>query len=174
MRIDEVRDWLFEQSGPAICAIDGPAGAGKSTMADTLCPPNWTLIRLDDVYPGWEGLDAGISVLQRELVGPLLGGRVGRWPRWDWHAGRVADWVPVAAGSRILLEGCGAVAAASAGPEPNERVLRLWLDAPAQVRAERLRQRDGEQFDPFWPIWERHWNAYVRALNVKVTTLDLD
>jgi uridine kinase len=50
---------------PALVLVDGPSGSGKSTLADALVrdgdpaallPPGAQLLRLDDVYPGWDGL----------------------------------------------------------------------------------------------------------------------
>jgi len=59
-----------------VVLIDGPAGAGKSTLADGLAR-NWpgaippTLVRMDDIYPGWEGLAAGSEFLHADLLAPL-------------------------------------------------------------------------------------------------------
>ena len=66
--------------------VDGPSGAGKSTFADRLLAA-WParaarLVRLDEVYPGWHGLDSGAACLRRDLVDPLVRDAPARWPRW--------------------------------------------------------------------------------------------
>ena len=59
-----------------IILIDGPSGAGKSSLADRLLAV-WPaagrprLVRMDDLYPGWDGLDAGSEAVGRDLLEPL-------------------------------------------------------------------------------------------------------
>ena len=61
-------------AGPnPVVLIDGPSGAGKSTLADALVahwprPNTPQLVRMDDIYPGWDGLDAAIDHLHRKSV----------------------------------------------------------------------------------------------------------
>ena len=52
-----------------VVLIDGPSGSGKSTLADALLArwpgPAPTLVRLDDVYRGWTGLERAGAELAR-------------------------------------------------------------------------------------------------------------
>ena len=62
--------------------LDGPSGAGKSTLADAL-RAEWpgaapVLVRLDDVYPGWHGLERAGDALARTLVRRRRRGEIGR------------------------------------------------------------------------------------------------
>src|SRR5690606_29833513 len=45
----------------AVVLIDGRSGSGKTTLATALAArlPGTQLVRLDDFYPGWDGLEAG-------------------------------------------------------------------------------------------------------------------
>ena len=100
--------------GPLVL-IDGPSGSGKSTMADALRSA-WPgakpgLVRLDDVYPGWSGLERAGDVLARTLVPRHRRGAVGSWPRWDWERDRPGVLERVRPGSALIIEGCGAFAA---------------------------------------------------------------
>src|SRR4051794_34095510 len=76
-----------------VILIDGPSGAGKSSLADRLLAA-WPaegrprLVRMDDLYPGWDGLDAGSAALGRDLLEPLRTSGTGSWERWDWAADR--------------------------------------------------------------------------------------
>ncbi|MDQ0892584.1 ATP-binding protein [Agromyces ramosus] len=142
--------------------IDGPSGAGKSTLADALSaswpggPP--ALVRLDDAYPGWSGLERAGLELARTLVPPVRRGAVGTWRRWDWARGAPADLVRLRPGSPLIVEGCGAfeVGGAASG------TVRVWIDAADVVRKRRALGRDGGAYDPFWDLWERQWRHYVR------------
>jgi hypothetical protein len=141
--------------------IDGPSGAGKSTLADAV-RASWpgrqpALVRLDDAYPGWSGLErAGID-LARTLVPPTRRGAVGTWRRWDWALGHPGDVEWLRPGSALIVEGCGAfeVGGAASG------AVRVWVDAADAVRKRRALGRDGGAYDPFWDHWERQWRRYV-------------
>lgn len=51
-----------------LIAIDGPAGAGKTSLANHLAESapmrEPTILRLDDIYPGWDGLAQLPSLLE--------------------------------------------------------------------------------------------------------------
>ncbi|MFD4420189.1 ATP-binding protein [Agromyces sp. NPDC058484] len=141
--------------------IDGPSGTGKSTLADATRawwpegPP--ALVRLDDVYPGWSGLERAAVELARSLVPPLRRGEIGTWRRWDWAGDRPGDLIRLRPGSPLIVEGCGAF---EAGRGAHDAV-RVWVDAPDAVRRRRALHRDSGAYDPFWDMWERQWRRYV-------------
>ena len=149
-------------AGPnPVVLIDGPSGAGKSTLADLLVarwpgphPP--TLVRLDDIYPGWQGLDAAILQLTDSLLGPRQAGRPAAWRRYDWDRGVPAEWHPVDPARPLIVEGCGALAAAHAGLSD----VRVWLGADDAIRKARALARDGEVFRSHWDEWQAEWEAY--------------
>lgn len=142
--------------------IDGPSGAGKSTLADALVqawPGNApSLVRLDDVYPGWSGLDVAGEQLARTLVPPLLRGGVGHWRRWDWAADRPGALEVSRPGHALVIEGCGAFTAGHAAPH----AVRVWVEASDRVRKRRALDRDEGRFDPYWEMWDSQWRRHVR------------
>lgn len=149
-----------------VVAIDGPSGSGKTTLADAVvadlgCP----LVRMDDLYPGWEGLAEGVATLARDVLAPLAAGRPARHPVWDWHASRWgADREvvvpPTPEGTRLLVvEGCGA----SASPAGSFAAVRVWVDAPRTVRRRRGLARDGAAYAPHWDRWAAQEEALFRA-----------
>jgi hypothetical protein len=141
--------------------IDGPSGAGKSTLADAVraswpgSPP--ALVRLDDVYPGWSGLERAGTDLARTLVPRVRRGSVGSWRRWDWVNSRPGELEWLRPGAPMIVEGCGAFEAGSAASS----AVRVWVDAADEVRKRRALGRDGGAYDPFWDLWERQWRRYV-------------
>ena len=115
------------------------------------------LVRLDDVYPGWYGLERAGDAVARTLVDRRRRGDIGRWRRWDWARGRPGVLERVHPGRALIIEGCGAFAAGVPAPD----AVRIWIDAPDAVRRRRALDRDGGAYDPFWDLWERQWRRYV-------------
>lgn len=146
----------------AVVLIDGPSGAGKSTLADAIAAAWPTgerpqLVRLDDVYPGWDGLDAAARHLTGCVLRPRHDGDPAAWQRYDWAAQQPAEWNQVVPDRPLIVEGCGALAAANA--ELSD--VRVWLGAPDGLRKRRALARDGDTFGRHWDQWQREWDAYV-------------
>ena len=151
--------------GPRVIALDGPSGAGKTTLARALAPALGTagapapVVRLEDFYPGWDGLDAVVPRLVEWVLEPLAAGRPVGFHRWDWDAGAWAEWhpVPVPPGTAaVLVDGVGSGARACA---PYLSLL-VWADAPADVRYARAMARDGEGYRPHWDRWAAQEEAH--------------
>ena len=147
-----------------VVLIDGPSGAGKSTLADVLLAL-WpavgigvrpTLVRLDDIYPGWSGLDAAIKHLSEHVLAPRRAGGLAAWQRYDWERGEPAEWHPVDPGHPLIVEGCGALSSAHVGLSD----IRVWLRADDALRKQRALARDGEMFRSHWDQWQSDWLAY--------------
>jgi uridine kinase len=145
----------------AVVLIDGPSGSGKSTLADDLVGA-WptgsvpVLVRLDDIYPGWNGLDAAAAHLTESVLLPRAAGRPAAWQRWDWAAGRAAEWHPVDPSRPLIVEGCGTLARANVLISD----VRVWLEADTAVRKRRALARDGATFGDHWEQWQDEWEAY--------------
>ncbi|WP_104081510.1 hypothetical protein [Cryobacterium sp. Y11] len=142
--------------------IDGPSGAGKSTLADALLaqwPSNQTpqLVRMDDIYPGWDGLDAAIRQLRRYVLGPRHAGQPASWQRYDWSENQPAEWHPLDTARPLIVEGCGTLAAAPAAFSD----VRVWLGADDDLRKQRALDRDGDAFRTHWDQWQQEWATYL-------------
>lgn len=140
--------------------IDGRAGAGKSTLARSLAAATGAaLVRLDDVYPGWDGLEAGAEAVRRTLLVPRTTGRAGTWRRWDWATGRPAEQHGVPGAGGLICEGCGVLTRRSA----RLAALGIWVDLDGTLRKERALRRDGDLFAPHWDRWAAQEEAVIRA-----------
>ncbi|WP_241992061.1 AAA family ATPase [Cryobacterium lyxosi] len=149
-------------SNPVVL-IDGPSGAGKSTLADALRrhwpgPHTPQLVRMDDIYPGWDGLDAAVCHLHRYVLQPRHRGLPAAWQRYDWTASQAAEWNLLDAARPLIVEGCGTLAAAH---EPLSHV-RVWLAADDALRKQRALDRDGEAFRTHWDQWQQEWATYLK------------
>lgn len=139
--------------------IDGRSGAGKSMLADriSLGWPGSAVVRLDDIYPGWDGLAWASDHVREELLAPRAAGRPGRWRRWDWIVGAPAEWHTVAAGGRLIVEGVGALTPASRALAD----LGIWVDAPDADRRRRALARDGDTYRPHWDRWAAQEEVFL-------------
>ncbi|AQA04635.1 hypothetical protein BVC93_21910 [Mycobacterium sp. MS1601] len=143
---------LLETAGATTVLVDGRSGAGKTTLADSL-QRRWTgsaVVRLEDIYPGWDGLAAAVDHLHGELLLPRSQNRPARWRRWDWVADRPAEWHAVDA-DRLIVEGVGALCAGN-----HELAdVGIWIEMDDEMRKYRALQRDGDTFRPHWDRWAR-------------------
>ena len=142
--------------GTHLVAIDGPSGSGKTTLArrvaEVLAAPT---VHMDDLYPGWDGLRAGTHRADEWVVQPLREGRSVRYHRWDWEAGRYAEWVQLPPTDVVVLEGCGS----GALPGGACASVLVWVEAEESVRYARGIARDPGYAD-FW----QHWATQERRL----------
>ena len=152
-------------AGRLLC-VDGPAGSGKTTLAAALdrglrdalpspgAPagrPRVRTVHMDDLYPGWSGLEAGMRTLASSVVAPLRDGRPGRYRRWDWHRDGFAEERVVDPVDVLVVEGVGSGCAAVA----DAVTCLVWVSAPGDVRRERGTARDGEGVREHWAAWQR-------------------
>jgi uridine kinase len=143
--------------GPVrLVVIDGPAGSGKTTTAARVVEDAAALgakaavLHLDDLYEGWSGLEGSLwPRLSAQVLEPLRRGRPGRYQRYDWPTGRFAEWVDVEVPHLLVLEGCGSARRAVDAVA----VLRVWVEAPADLRLERGLARDGADARAHWVQW---------------------
>lgn len=138
--------------GPVrLVCVDGPAGSGKTTLAQRLVEAlDAAVVHLDDLYEGWSGLDGVWERLEAQVLEPLAQGRAARYQRYDWVAGRFADWVDLPVPAVLVVEGCGSAPAALAG----RANLVVLVDAPADLRLRRGVDRDGEHLRQAWLRWQ--------------------
>jgi hypothetical protein len=134
----------------AITLVDGRSGAGKSHFAAELARSrDAVVVSIDDVYPGWDGLDAGSWLIHEYLVRPYLAGLTGRYRPWSWEEQRRGEWVEVSPDVPLIVEGCGAIRRDSV----NTSSRRVWLETDDAVRRERALERDGQMYEPHWTRW---------------------
>lgn len=136
--------------------IDGRSGSGKSDFATALMEflPGTQLLRLDDVYPGWDGLAAVVAEVPRIL-------ETGRWREWDWSQNRAGDWHTLDVAAPLVIEGVGALSRAS---RPYAHTA-LWFEADDETRKRRALERDGETYAPHWDRWASQELEFITQEN---------
>ena len=147
-----------------LVCVDGPAGSGKTTFAARLAGAladrgvATTVLHMDDVYAGWTLAGAADRVAAGVLA-PLREGRPGAVARYDWDAGRFDGQVVVPVTPVLVVEGCGsAPRSVDAGT-----VLRIWVEAPPDLRLHRGLERDGTAMREHWLRWREEEAAQFAA-----------
>lgn len=109
---------------------------------------------MENFYPGWAGLDAGAEYLAYEVLAPLREGKSVDTHRWDWHVDRFFAGTLVDPAGLIVVEGCGAISAAS---RPLLDVA-VWLESDESIRHTRAINRDGDE--SWWLGWRAQEDAF--------------
>jgi uridine kinase len=137
--------------GTKVVAIDGPSGSGKTEFAGVLasCLPSAHILHMDDLYPGWDGLDQAVADLCDQVLAPLARGERAAYRRWDWDHDRYAETHEIPPTNFLVVEGVGAGAGSGGGLES----VLIWIEADRKVRFRRAMERDGDSYLPHWGGW---------------------
>ncbi len=130
--------------------VDGRSGAGKSewvTQSEEYA--GFVVVSLDDLYPGWDGLDAGHIRAYEQVVLPWSRGERARVATWDWGQRSFGGVFEIDPEASVVIEGCGALSILTAP----YATYRYWIEADIEVRKRRALERDGELFAPHWTRW---------------------
>jgi uridine kinase len=140
-----------------LVGIGGHGGAGKSTLAARLAEvvPRAQLVATDSF---WNGTGFELDRLRRDVVDVLLTGRPAQPAEWDWHAKAHRTGRTITPSGVVVIEG---VCALHQMFRPDLDV-RIWVDAPYEVRLERGIARDGEDSRSTWTdVWMPNEDAYI-------------
>jgi uridine kinase len=143
------------------------------------CGLDAAMVDGDDFYTGgsdaeWDARTAEEKVarcidwrrLRSQVLEPLLAGRAASWHPFDWEAGHgLSEQAIVAEPARVvILDG-----AYSSRPELSDLVgLSVLVEAPAEVRRERLIMREGtiDEWYARWDEAETYYFKHVRPRSV--------
>ncbi len=142
-----------------IVAIDGPGGAGKTTLASALCDKliNVDVVHLDD-FASWDNpLNWWPRVLEQVLE-PLSLGQSVHYQRYDWVKRRLDDWIDLDPLDILILEGVSASRVAFR----RYLTFAIWIQTPLDICLERGVKRDGEEVRQQWIEGMDAENEYVR------------
>ena len=113
-----------------VLAIDGPGGAGKSTLALRVAEQlgGAPVIQTDD-FASWINSLDWYPRLLGQVLAPLAAGRVARYQRYDWDTRTLAEWRDVQPGEYLIIEGVSS----------SRLAFRPYLAASVWVRNRALR-----------------------------------
>jgi uridine kinase len=158
--LDSIRTSAPRSSSLArIVAIDGCAGAGKSTLARRLAAglDGAPIVHTDD-FASWDNQFGWWPRLLEQVILPLARGTVARYRRFDWDRHQLAGWIELPSRPEtVIIEG---VSAMRQDFDPY-LAYRIWVDTPPSVRLQRGLERDGEAMRVQWEQWMAAEDVYV-------------
>jgi len=146
--------------GPILIAIDGPAGSGKTSLANQLSIQlnSVTTIHMDDLYNGWE--DALTTTLNQHLeewvINPLTQLQSVRYQKFNWSTNEYGPAVEVRDIELLILEGVGAAQELIR----QKADLTIWIEVGPQIGLARVLNRDGDQLLPYMLKWQERESAH--------------
>ncbi len=141
-----------------IVAIDGPGGAGKSSLALALAEPLGAQVVQTDDFASWENpLDWWPELIER-VFEPLREGKLASYRPTSWGGGERAP-VVVEPGGIVLVEG---VSASRRAFRPY-LAFSIWVETDREVRLARGLERDGLDARGLWERWMAGEDQYVAS-----------
>ncbi|WP_203913043.1 uridine kinase family protein [Rhizocola hellebori] len=141
--------------------IDGPSGAGKTTLAYALAgtiPAE--IVHTDDLLDGWAGQFTYWARLESQILQPIASGEAGYYQAYNWVEARFdEEWIKVPVPEVLIVEGVGA------GREQgrDRASLVIFVSEPLAVREARSLARDGIEMQEHLRSWRRREELHFGA-----------
>ena len=141
-----------------LIAIDGPGGAGKTTLAAWLAEELQAAVIHTDEFASWDNpVDWWPEMLER-AVKPLAAGESARYKPTSW-GGEEHALVVVEPGGTVVLEGV----TTSRNAFRPYLAYSIWIKTARAVRLRRGIDRDGEGARVQWGRWMEQEDRYIES-----------
>jgi uridine kinase len=146
----------------ALYAIDGPAGAGKTTFAAKLeaelsVDGTVRVIHMDDLYNGWENaLSNPLAEILDRISTAHIAGRDFVIKIFNWHTMAFDREERITSTDYLIIEGVGAA----------QQIVRetgaitYWLDIEPEIGLQRVLDRDGAHLEAQMRQWQVDQNKH--------------
>ena len=148
-----------------LLAIDGPAGAGKTTLAakleaDYSKGSTVKVIHMDDLYNGWEdALGQSLTDTLQSITQAHLAGKNCTIKIFNWHLMNFDREEVITPTGYLILEGVGAA----------QEIVRkagattYWLDIDEDRGLQRVLARDGAHIEKEMRLWQIQQSIHFAA-----------
>lgn len=148
--------FLAGSAGMHLLAIDGPAGAGKTTLAAKLSleyseHSTVQTIHMDDLYNGWENaLGSHLTDTLARITSAYSAGLDCAIAIFNWHTMSFDREEIVRPTDYLIIEGVGAAQSIvrQAG------AVTYWIDVEPEIGLQRVLARDGAQIEEQMRKWQ--------------------
>lgn len=141
-----ISELKIHKSKPVIIAIDGVAGAGKTTLANKISADldGTQIVHMDDLYSGWvEPFTQELSSrILNQILEPFSKSKLSKYNKYDWELKSFNGHRYILPTKYLILEGVGAA------QQTFHKYLDIiiWIDFDAHEGFQRVLNRDGEHF----------------------------
>ncbi len=146
---------LCKSTPQPIIAIDGPAGAGKTTLAHDIklaLAQSYSIseIHMDDLYEGWDNaLTSQLSDVLTHLVAAHKKSLAISLSIYDWHVGAFKQATKLEKSELLILEGVGS----GQSTIRDSLTALIWIEIEATEGLARVLQRDGDEIENRMRKW---------------------
>lgn len=150
--LPEIIDAITEFQ-PELVLIDGPAGAGKTTLAQLLQSETSLTLHLDDFYSGWdENFDSAfLNRINSAHMAHATSAMETKYLRFNWNSQEFEKVESHQKSNLIFIEGVG-----SFRYQPDDfKILKIFVTTDFLSGLNRVVQRDGEASAPFIALWKQ-------------------
>jgi uridine kinase len=139
-----------------IVAVDGPGGAGKSSLAERLARELGAPVVHTDDFASWDNPVDWWPELVEQALKPLAAGKPARYRPSRW-ANEEREPVEIEPAEFVIVEG---VTASREAFRPY-LTYSIWIETPRELRLKRGLERDGAQALGQWEDWMDAEDRYV-------------
>jgi len=138
-----------------IIAIDGPAGAGKTTLAMQISQAlssrfSIEVVHMDDLYNGWDGaLGENLTELLSKIIEAQKKSQNYLLPHFDWKTNKYSSPRDLKSPQILILEGVGSARAIVR----NSATTTIWIEVDRTIGIQRVIARDGEAIQSHMKQW---------------------
>ena len=156
---------------PAIIAISGFGGSGKTTVAEMLHEafPSSYVVHIDDFIikekltePSWDKGTFDRDRLAAQVLKPLRDGQKASYEKLVWASNELSDPVKIPSVELVIVEGISCY-------HPNIADyygLKIWVDTPMEIAKSRGHARDGSNENAqHWDLWAANDLAYQKVFH---------
>jgi uridine kinase len=146
---------LCKSEDRPILAIDGPAGAGKTTLADHLAAAlslkyKVQVVHMDDLYNGWvDAFDHHLTDALIAMAGAHRRREKLSISRYNWHVGAYSTAEELPSADLLIFEGVGS----SQSAIRKSLTSTIWLEIDREQGLKRVIARDGEAHSSEMSQW---------------------
>jgi len=146
-----------------LITIDGPAGSGKTTLAEIIhenlakSGESIATIHMDDLYAGWDlALSSELTQSLEQILKAYFERRQIQIPQYDWLEERFSSPLTINSPNVLILEGVGSGQKITR----DSADIKLWIEAPREIAFARVLERDGENIRPQMQQWQVRESAH--------------
>lgn len=147
-----------------IIAIDGPAGAGKTTLAREIAGAlsnhySTTMVHMDDLYDGWENaLTSNLTSTLTKISSCHKSRKPISFATFNWRTKNFNSATVIESTDLLILEGVGSGQRAT---RESLSVL-IWIEIDSKAGLDRVLLRDGYEYEKEMNKWlttqEQHFH----------------